>query len=117
MTTVDPNRHVTITVNADKPGARISPTMWGIFLEDINFAADGGLYAEMVKNRGFQFPDPMMGWHKLLTNLSQGDVFIAASDPWRPSLPRYLRVASTSNAPLGVRNEGFRGMGVRAGQG
>ncbi len=39
--------------------------MWGIFFEDINFGADGGLYAEMVKNRGFEFPDPLMGWIKI----------------------------------------------------
>ena len=36
--------------------------MWGIFFEDINFGADGGLYAELVKNRSFEFPDPLMGW-------------------------------------------------------
>jgi hypothetical protein len=46
-----------IRVDAGKPGARINPAMWGIFFEDINFGADGGLYAELVKNRGFEFPD------------------------------------------------------------
>src|SRR6516165_10007804 len=51
-----------ITVAADKPTATIQPTMWGIFFEDINFAADGGLYAELVKNRSFEFFNPMMGW-------------------------------------------------------
>lgn len=44
-----------LVVNADKPTASIQPTMWGIFFEDINFAADGGLYAELVKNRSFEF--------------------------------------------------------------
>ena len=38
-------------VRVDRPGAEIQPTMYGIFFEDINFAADGGLYAELVKNR------------------------------------------------------------------
>jgi alpha-L-arabinofuranosidase len=52
---------ITLTVQADKPGARINPAMWGIFFEDINFGADGGLYAEMVKNRSFEFPDPVDG--------------------------------------------------------
>ena len=33
--------------------------MWGVFFEDINFGADGGLYAELVKNRGFEFPEPL----------------------------------------------------------
>ncbi len=44
----------TITIAGDKKGAAISPAMWGLFFEDINFAADGGLYAEMVKNRSFE---------------------------------------------------------------
>ena len=42
-----------ITVETQKPGAEVQPTMYGIFFEDINFAADGGLYAELVKNRSF----------------------------------------------------------------
>jgi alpha-L-arabinofuranosidase len=54
-----------LTVNADRTGAEIAPTMWGIFFEDINFGADGGLYAEMVKNRSFEFPMPMTGWKEL----------------------------------------------------
>jgi hypothetical protein len=43
-----------VVVGVDKPKALIQPTMWGIFFEDINFAADGGLYAELVKNRSFR---------------------------------------------------------------
>ena len=38
-----------------KPGAEINPDMYGVFFEDINFGADGGLYAELVKNRSFEF--------------------------------------------------------------
>jgi alpha-N-arabinofuranosidase len=34
----------------------------GYFFEDIDFGADGGLYAELVKNRGFEFPEPLLGW-------------------------------------------------------
>ena len=51
-----------MTVLASKPGAQIQSTMYGIFFEDINYAADGGLYAEMVKNRSFEFPQNLMGW-------------------------------------------------------
>ena len=36
-----------LSVQSDKPGAGIQPTMWGVFFEDINFAADGGIYAEL----------------------------------------------------------------------
>ena len=45
-----------LTVQAKKVGAVIQPTMYGIFFEDINFGADGGLYAELVENRSFEFP-------------------------------------------------------------
>ena len=48
---------LTLTVRVDQPGAKINPAMWGLFFEDINLGADGGLYAELVKNRGFEF-DP-----------------------------------------------------------
>ena len=50
-------------IDLKKVGAPIQPTMYGIFFEDINYAADGGLYAELVKNRSFEFPnDPLQGW-------------------------------------------------------
>ena len=55
-----------IAVDAAHPGAAISPTMFGIFFEDINFAADGGLYPERIKNRSFEFDQPLNGWHAIL---------------------------------------------------
>lgn len=51
-----------ISANVQKPIAPVQPTMWGIFFEDINLAADGGIYSELVKNRSFEFPKPFMGW-------------------------------------------------------
>src|SRR5271165_4950273 len=73
---------VTIEVQADKPGANINPAMWGIFFEDINFGADGGLYAELVKNRSFEFPDPLMGWSKLSPSLARGHLSIRDDSPF-----------------------------------
>ena len=67
---------VNLIVSADKPDAQISPTMWGIFFEDINFGADGGLYAELVKNRSFEFPDHVMGWVRILRPGSAGYMYI-----------------------------------------
>jgi alpha-L-arabinofuranosidase len=107
---------VTITVHADQPGARISPTMWGAFFEDINFGADGGLYAEMVKNGGFEFPEPMLGWFKISPSLAKGDITIASDQPVRENTPHFVRIVSKAPAPLGISNEGFRGMGVRSGE-
>ena len=62
-----------ITVQTARKGAPISATMYGIFYEDINFAADGGMYAEMVKNRSFEYtPDALMGWNTLCVSVPRG---------------------------------------------
>jgi alpha-N-arabinofuranosidase len=106
----------TIQVQVDKPGATINPAMWGIFFEDINFGADGGLYAELVKNRSFEFPDPLMGWSKISPSLARGRWSIREDNPFNTANPHFLRVESEGKAPLGVANEGFRGMGVRQGE-
>ena len=107
---------VTIEVQADRPGADINPAMWGIFFEDINFGADGGLYAELVKNRSFEFPDPLTGWSKISPSLARGRLSIRDDNPLNAANPHYLRIESEGSAPFGVVNEGFRGMGVRKGE-
>jgi alpha-L-arabinofuranosidase len=107
---------VTIEVQADKPVTDINPAMWGIFFEDINFGADGGLYAELVKNRSFEFPDPLTGWSRISPSLARGRLSIRDDSPFNAANPHYLRIESEGPAPFGVANEGFRGMGVRQGE-
>ncbi len=52
-----------ITIDAGDPGIRMSPQLWGIFFEEINFAGDGGIYAELVRNRAFEERrNPLSGW-------------------------------------------------------
>jgi alpha-N-arabinofuranosidase len=104
-----------ITVAADKPGAAIAPTMYGIFFEDINFAADGGLYPEKVKNRSFEFPDALMGWKKSASTGAIGDFAVRADRPASPANPHYLRITTRSGA-YGVTNDGFRAVSVEAGK-
>jgi len=106
----------TITVHADRPGATINPQMWGVFFEDINFGADGGLYAELVKNRSFSFPDPLTGWHRLSPSKARGQLSVLADEPYSLQHPRHLRLQSQGGDVFGVANEGFRGMGVKAGE-
>jgi alpha-N-arabinofuranosidase len=107
----------TLTVQADRPGARISPTMWGIFFEDINFGADGGLYAELVKNRSFEFTNPLMGWSNISTGDKASLVEIHDQDPFNAANPHYLRVKVYPDCDGSmISNEGFRGMGVREGE-
>ena len=97
-----------ITVQTAKPGAPVQPTMYGIFFEDINFAADGGLYAELVKNRSFEFtPDHLLGWQAF------GKVEIKNDGPFDKN-PHYARLRSTGHGDwwTGLVNEGFFGIGV-----
>jgi alpha-N-arabinofuranosidase len=106
-----------VTVSVDQPGAKISPTMYGIFFEDINFAADGGLYAELVKNGSFEFDRPLRGWRVVEKAGAEGRVLILR-DMKRPRNPRYIRVrVDQPGEGFGLFNEGFRGMGVRQGVG
>jgi alpha-L-arabinofuranosidase len=108
---------VQLVVRADQPGARISPTMYGVFFEDINFGADGGLYAELVKNRSFEFPDPMMGWHEDAQGGAAGSIQILDKGPLNPTNPHYVRInASNPGSGYGIVNDGFAGIGVRKGE-
>jgi len=105
--------HPKITVDVSRPGARISPTMWGVFFEDINFAADGGICAELIKNRSFEFDRPLMGWRKIGRGGARGDVLVYRNAD-RPANPRYVRLrVDEAGGGFGLSNEGFRGMGIR----
>lgn len=115
-TPVSTGQPVTLQVDASKVIAPIQPTMWGIFFEDINFAADGGIYAEMVKNRSFAFDTPLMGWqqpnsdrHSLNENSGIATVIRQGNDPNQ----RFARIAVNNSKNFVLINEGFRGMGVK----
>jgi alpha-N-arabinofuranosidase len=104
-----------ISVYADKSGSSIQPTMWGIFFEDINFAADGGIYAELVKNRSFEFFKPLMGWKILKPDTTTG-ILIINQSKIKPANPRYARITIAEGEPsFGLSNAGFRGMGIKKG--
>lgn len=100
-----------VDVDAKKPGAEIQPTMYGIFFEDINFAADGGLYAELIKNRSFEFNNHLMGW------VPFGNVQVLNENPCFDRNPNYVRLSlSNEITGTGLDNEGFKGMGFKEGQ-
>ncbi len=107
----------TITVQVDKPGAAIAPTMFGLFFEDINFGADGGLYPERIKNNSFEFPDPMMGWKRVARGDAKGtlQLYDAGSRTNQPNA-HYLQIkVDSGSGGFGLSNEGFRGIGVEQG--
>jgi alpha-N-arabinofuranosidase len=102
-----------ITVDVSHPGAAIQPTMWGIFFEDINMAADGGLYAELVKNRSFEFNAPLMGWTEETATAGSGSILVLNQSAESPDNPRFIRVSHYTDGAYGLSNEGFRGMGIK----
>jgi alpha-N-arabinofuranosidase len=106
-----------LVVDVSNSKAEIQPTMYGIFFEDINFAADGGLYAEMIKNRGFEFEEPMMGWlqpnsnrHSMNKNSGMASIIKEKSSA---SNKNFCRVTINNDSGYVLLNEGFRGMGIK----
>lgn len=101
----------TFDINLKKTGAPIQSTMYGIFFEDINYAADGGLYAELVKNRSFEFPNALQGW-KIF-----GNVQVLNDGPFERN-PHYVRLTDPGHAHkhTGLDNEGFFGIGIEKGK-
>ncbi|MBZ5857515.1 alpha-L-arabinofuranosidase C-terminal domain-containing protein [Flavihumibacter profundi] len=106
-----------IIVKAGQEIAPVQPTMWGVFFEDINLGADGGIYAELVKNRSFEFGKPLMGWKKIGDAAKEGTMTILNRQSASTANPRFLRVKreNAGNGKLGLNNEGFRGMGIKKG--
>ena len=96
---------------ANKVGAPVQGTMYGIFFEDINYGADGGLYGELVKNRSFEFPQSLMGWS------SFGKVEVRDDGPFE-RCPHYVRLSPASHGEkrTGLDNEGYFGIGVEQGK-
>lgn len=107
----------TLVVKAAQPTATIEPTMWGVFFEDINLGADGGIYAELVKNRSFEFFKPLMGWTVNRKKFVEGEMLVINRTNEDTRNPRFLRVTmnNATKGDLGLTNEGFRGMGIKKG--
>jgi alpha-L-arabinofuranosidase len=106
-----------INVKAMQPVAEIQPTMWGVFFEDINMGADGGIYAELIKNRSFEFTKPLMGWKIERKKANEGDIVIQNRQGNQLANPRYIEVKAQNlvKGDLGMTNEGFKGMGIKQG--
>ena len=108
-----------VVVDVAHRTAAISPTMFGIFFEDINLAADGGIYAELIKNRSFEFDDPLMGWSQPASNRwsnNQSSGFASAINRGADNPNgHFLQVKVRSDENYVLMNEGFRGIGFKEG--
>ncbi|MGQ8338319.1 alpha-L-arabinofuranosidase C-terminal domain-containing protein [Sunxiuqinia sp. A32] len=106
------NAQKKIEVLVGQANIAIQPTMWGVFFEDINFAADGGLYAELVINRSFKFPNPLEGW-----KVPFRDSVFVINEKIEGQNHRYIQLQPLSSGQTNfIQNVGFRGMGIQKGE-
>ncbi|MCK6501607.1 MAG: hypothetical protein L6Q38_19170, partial [Nitrospira sp.] len=97
-----------------KPGHPVSPALWGIFFEDINLSADGGVYPELVRNRSFEDSEELSNWQTTAPAGTQASFAIDASRPLNPLNRRSLR--ATLDGPATLVNEGYYGMNIVQGE-
>ena len=107
-------------VRADQPGHQIPDTLYGIFFEDINYAADGGIYAELIANRGFDWPTPtLQAWAKDYRGGGTARITRQSGFPLHPNTAQYLRIEvihpGKDKAGVGVSNSGFGGIVLKQG--
>ncbi|HEY0076692.1 MAG TPA: beta-L-arabinofuranosidase domain-containing protein [Abditibacteriaceae bacterium] len=102
-----------LTVNVNQPGVAVSPTLHGAFFEDVNYGADGGLYAELVQNRSFEHRERTVTWQTINRN-GQGDFKIETAEPLNSKNPHYARLqVRAAGQGFGLANEGFGGIAVK----
>lgn len=108
-----------LTIDASQKGVEISDMMYGIFFEDINFAADGGIYAELVKNRSFEFTEELANNGPLHGYVRYGDCSLEVlnKQPLNKNNIHYLQISNQSGKPAGFINLGFlEGMAFEEGE-
>lgn len=119
-----PASTVTLAVDLAAPGKPISPDLFGIFFEDLNYAADGGLYGELIQNRSFEYNsteqlswNEFTSWTKVARGGSAGEVAVRSAKPIHPHNPHYLSIqVKNPGAGYGVANAGYDGIPVKAGE-
>jgi alpha-L-arabinofuranosidase len=101
-----------ITIDADQPGHAMPATLHGLFFEDINYGADGGLYAELIQNRSFEDDQPLYGWSETAIHGAQGRLAVVSESPLNANNPNFLRiyVSDPGAEGYGVENSGFDGI-------
>jgi len=119
---------ISIDIDAQQRGPKISPTHYGIFFEDINHAADGGLYAELIRNRSFEDgprygqPADLRGWSSYAAMPSQLEMKLIQPTKKQPLLNAaqhnalQLNIAATAGQPVCLVNEGFWGINAVQGR-
>ncbi|MFC4100247.1 LamG-like jellyroll fold domain-containing protein [Paenibacillus xanthanilyticus] len=108
----------TLEIDGKHAAHAVSPTLYGIFYEDINYAADGGLYGDLIENRSFEFGTPLFAWTKKALGGGEGQVSTATELPLNANNPRYARITvAEPGTGVGISNAGYSGgIAVKAGE-
>ncbi|MFN3648209.1 MAG: alpha-L-arabinofuranosidase C-terminal domain-containing protein [Armatimonadota bacterium] len=104
-----------LVVHADRPGPRVSPLMYGVFFEEINHAGDGGIYAELVRNRSFEDGTAPEAWSAVAREGGQPVLALDTDRPLNAAQGKSLRVELRGPGAAGVANDGYWGVPVRKG--
>ena len=83
----------TITIDASAPAGKVSPLLYGLMTEEINHSYDGGLYAELIRNR-VPVPQWPAQWFEVQDNIRRADVLLGAVPAPGAALERSARVRS-----------------------
>jgi alpha-L-arabinofuranosidase len=112
-----PDPDARLVVRVDRPGAAVSPLLYGVFFEEINRAGEGGLFAEMVQNRSFEDSlDKINAWTLVKDDAVKGAMALDASRPMNARNVHALRLELGGPGRVGAANEGFNGVSVEAGK-
>lgn len=113
-----PQALATLTIDVNKPVAKVSPTLYGLMTEEINYSYEGGLYGELVQDRNFMArPDNTENWIPVEQGSGRGKYSQDRSTGPSAALPSSGKLAVTSadaNNTFGVRNRGWWGVALRA---
>lgn len=111
----DENR---ITVNVAQPGVTVSPHLWGIFFEDINLSADGGIVPERVRNRSFEDGGKTEPWSTVADPSVSVEMALDSETPASAKNPHALKVvvSGAGGGRGGVANPGYYGMSLVKGE-
>ena len=107
---------VLVSIDLTQRGHAVSPLLHGLFFEDINYAGDGGLYAELVQNRSFEHLDHLYSWG-IVRRRGKGDIAIESQDGLNANNPHFARLTvADAGDGVGLANHGFGGIVIEAGK-
>lgn len=107
----------TLNVEVSKPKAAVSPTLYGLMTEEINYSYDGGLYAELIRNRTFRSDwSGILNWFLLEKGAASAKLTVDNSTGPSAALHQSAKLEVTkadASSPAGLLNEGYWGIAVR----